>query len=63
MVDVIDKSHIRRKMTYVLEDSDDDGVWGDEDERPRLKPVPVHPGIKAGTFMVTLKVRPAEKQR
>lgn len=61
MVDVIDKSHIRRKMTYMIEDSDDDGVWGDEDMRPRLKPIPIHPGIKAGTFMVISKAEPGEK--
>lgn len=53
MVDVVDKNHIRRKVPYVVDDSDeDDGIWGEEDKRPRLKPIPAHPGIKVGTFVV-----------
>jgi hypothetical protein len=55
MVDVVDSKHIQRKVTYVQPESDDegDGVWDEQDKRPRLKPIPVHPGITAGIYKVS----------
>ncbi len=52
MVDVVDKTHVIRKVPFVDDSVSHDVIWRMEDRQPKIKPIPVHPGIKAGIFKV-----------
>lgn len=52
MVDVVNKTHAVRKVPFVDDSYNHDVLWGTEDKQPKMKPIPVHPGIKACMFKV-----------
>lgn len=52
-LNVVDGDKVNRKIPFVYtptEDSDDsdDGIWNDNDKKPKFKPVPAHPAAKFG---------------